>query len=187
MKKKNVIGALAAILLVALVCVPAGAQVLGNPVTDIVKPLSIKLGAFFPSNGPDQHGGGSTQFSAGLDYALSKTTQLNPTIPSTYFDYEGGTKSGGHSDVYGLGLAIRTENINVTSFKPYIGAGVGVYDIDEKRYDNGNSSNKVNVGGKVFLGGELNSGFFIEANYQILPSASGVNPSGFGAQLGYRF
>src|SRR5579872_2713926 len=59
-------------------------------------PLSIKLGALLPSTAAATHNGGSAQVSAGVDYAVGKTTEDNPTIPSVYADYNGGSHSGGH-------------------------------------------------------------------------------------------
>ena len=48
------------------------------------------------------------------------------------------------------------------------------------------------VGGKIFLGAELNSGPFIEAAYEILPQSTHINGSsyrfdGFDVAVGYRF
>ena len=163
----------------------ASAQTTSEPVQ---KPLSIKLGVFFPTSGHAENVGGDAQFSAGLDYAITKTLTRAPIIPSVYFDYEGGARNTGHTDVYGLGVAGRTYfNSPLTaSVLPYAGVGVGVYDEDLKPSDQ-NSENKVTVGAKVFLGTEFTNNVFVEANYQFIPSASGINPSGPGVQVGYRF
>lgn len=173
---------LLALTLFAAMRTAASAQTFTPNVQD---PYSIKLGMFFPSNGDARSAGGSTQFSAGLDYALAKTTSDTPALPSVYFDYEGGA-SNGHIDSFGLGAAIRTLTTSADNrFTPYVGAGAGVYYEDGNH--NGNSDTNVGIGAKVFVGENIGQGLFVEGNYQFLPSTAGINPSGFGVQLGYRF
>ena len=77
-----------------------------------------------------------------------------------------------------------------TSFSPYLGAGIGAY----FSHASGNGTDKTNtqVGGKIFLGAELNSGPFVEAAYEILPQSTHINGSsyrfdGFDVAVGYRF
>ena len=157
-------------------------------------PLSIKLGALIPTNSAATHNGGSAQISGGVDYAVGKTTQDNPTIPSVYADYNGGSRNGGHVNTYGAGVAVRGYGnkpgaANSTGTSPYIGAGIGVYHSDIKNTQNGavRSGNTTSIGGKVFAGLEFSQNYFVEANYQFLPSKVGVNPSGVGLQIGARF
>ena len=154
----------------------------------VQKPVTIKLGGFFPTSSSGRDAGGSGQVSAGLDYALTKTTSDNPLLPSVYFDYQGGNRHGGRADSYGLGVAARyyVGTPALAQVSPYVGAGVGVYDEDLKR--NGNDGgNTVNVGAKIFGGVEFSQSFLVEINYQFLPKHNGINPDGFGAQIGYRF
>jgi hypothetical protein len=174
--------------LVGAMAFSASAQILNTPTTDVQKPFSVKLGVLFPTTGAAQNFGGSTQFSAGLDYALAKTTADNPALPSLYVDYTGGSRNGGHIYSTGVGVAIRTFTSSIGNHgqAPYVGAGVGVYDTMGKRAG-GTSNTDVNFGGKVFVGDEISGGFFIEGNYQFLPSSRGINPSGFGVQAGFRF
>jgi hypothetical protein len=184
-------GAIAALAFVTLMAVSAGAQVLNQPTQAVANPLSVKVGAFWPSSGTASHSGGKNQISAGLDYAVSKTSSSNPSLPSVYFDYEGGTANSGHLDTYGLGVAIRSYSntpgaVKSSTGSPYVGAGIGAYDQSGKQ-DNKNSVSKINLGGKVFVGDEFTGGFFVEANYQILSSIAGMNPSGVGLQVGMRF
>lgn len=158
-------------------------------------PLSIKLGALFPTSNSGSDNGGSAQISAGADYAIGKTTQNNPALPSVYFDYNGGSRRGGHVNTYGLGLAIRAyanapSGANRQAVSPYYGAGIGVYHVDVKdaRYaPYTRSGQTTSVGGKIFAGLEFSGDYFVEANYQFLPSKAGVNPSGVGVQIGVRF
>ena len=154
----------------------------------VQKPVTIKLGGFFPTSSSGRDAGGSSQFSAGLDYALVKTTSSNPLLPSVYFDYQGGSRNGGHTDSYGLGIAARdyVGSPALAQVSPYVGAGVGVYDEQLKRGGT-NSKNTVNVGAKLLAGVEFSQSFLVEVNYQFLPKHNGVNPDGFGAQIGYRF
>jgi len=157
-------------------------------------PLSIKVGALFPSNSDATHNAGTADISAGVDYAFGKTTQENPALPSIYADYNGGSHNGGHVNTYGVGVAVRgyankPGAANSSGVSPYIGAGVGVYhsDIKNTRPAVAVSGSTTSVGGKVFAGLEFSQNYFIEANYQFLPSKVGVNPSGVGLQIGARF
>ena len=154
----------------------------------VQKPITIKLGGYFPTASSGRDAGGSSQFSVGLDYALAKTTSSNPILPSVYFDYQGGSRNGGHADSYGLGVTVRdyVGKPALAQVSPYVGVGLGIYDEQLKRNGTG-SSNNANVGAKLLAGVEFSQSFLVEVNYQFLPKHNGVNPDGFGAQLGYRF
>lgn len=160
----------------------------------VTNPWSIKLGALFPTNDRASDNGGNTQFSAGLDYAFGKTTQNNPILPSVYLDYNGGSRNGGHVDTYGLGVAVRAyanspAGANRQAVSPYVGAGIGVYNTDAKNNTSfyTRSGNNTSLGGKVFAGLEFTGDYFVEVNYQWLPSEAGINPDGVGLQVGARF
>ena len=165
----------------------AGAHAQAPATQSVQKPITIKLGAYFPTASSGRDAGGSTEFSAGLDYAFAKTaTTPSPILPSVYFDYQGGSKNGGHSDSYGLGIAARYYTSTPgASVSPYFGAGVGIYDESLKRNGGGSSSN-ANIGAKLLAGVEFSSAL-VEVNYQFLPKHNGVNPDGLGVQVGYRF
>ncbi len=165
----------------------AGAQAQAPATQPVQKPITIKLGAYFPTAGSGENAGGHTQFSAGLDYAFAKTTTTpSPILPSIYFDYQGGSKNGGHLDSYGLGVAARYYTSTPgASVSPYFGAGVGIYDESLKR-SGGNSGSNANIGAKLMAGLEFSSAL-VELNYQFLPKHNGVNPDGLGLQVGYRF
>jgi len=168
-----------------LISIAIGAQA-QTPTQPVQKPITIKLGAYFPTASSGRNAGGSTEFSTGLDYAFAKTTTGNPLLPSVYFDYQGGSKNGGHSDSYGLGIAARYYTSTPgASVSPYFGAGVGIYDESLKRSGGGSSSN-ANIGAKLLAGVEFSSAL-VELNYQFLPKHNGVNPDGLGVQVGYRF
>jgi len=158
---------------------------------EVQKPLSIKVGANFPSNSDARNVEGNTTISAGLDYAFVKTNQYNPTLPSVYFDYAGGSKNGGHVNTYGLGVAVRQYTTapsgnNERGVSPYIGAGIGAY-FNNIKNSSGDSGNNTVFGGKVFGGVEFSGNAFVEANYQFIGASKGVNPSGLGVQVGLRF
>ena len=63
----------------------------------------------------------------------------------------------------------QSSNGTGTSVSPYLGAGIGAY--FSHASGGGTSKTNTQVGGKIFLGAELNSGPFIEAAYEILPRA----------------
>ncbi len=187
----NPVTGLSAATLVTVKDAQGNAQIVQTPTQPVQKPISVKVGAFFPTQSSGRNQGGSTRISASLDYALIKTAQNNPTLSSIYLDYEGGSKHGGHADTYALGVAVRTYTntpsaANGSRLSPYVGAGIGAYDVDVKN-QNSHSANKVGFGGKVLAGLEFSQAYFVEANYQFVPQQRGVNPSGFGLQVGARF
>lgn len=195
MKKTAMIGLLGLLLGTAA---GAGAQA-QTPDTTVQKPISLKIGAFFPTDGNVKDGTHNTWIRAGADYAFAKTDAENPLLTSVYFDYAGSSSGGNHANLYGLGVAARdyfntnsTANGVVgsgTSVSPYVGAGIGVYFLNASASGDENKTDTT-VGGKVFLGAELNTGPFIEVGYNILPqkiSYYDVNFSGFDATVGYRF
>jgi len=172
----------------------AHAQVVGQS-NQNQSQFSVKVGGFFPTNASASDNSGSTVLSAGLDYAIPSTGQNSTTsLPSLYFDYDGGSRNGGHVDTYGVGVAVRSSSVpsnpaSKAGLQPYFGLGVGYYDVQVKNTHVAPSvsGTKATFGGKVFVGVNLTSSFFVEANYQLISSEKSVNPSGFGAQVGLRF
>lgn len=147
----------------------------------------IKLGIFNPSGSNGKTYMGSTVFSAGLDYTPPGIPGVQR--PTIYGDYEGGTKNGGHVDTIGLGVATKWSPPVVgqlTKITPYAGIGVGGYWLNITNGATSQSGKSITVGGKVFAGLNFDK-YLIEANYQLLPSEHGVNPSGFGVQVGMQF
>lgn len=148
---------------------------------------NIKVGIFDPQNGDATHNGGSTQISAGIDYTAPGVP--GAPRPTFYGDYNAGSKNGGHVNTIGIGVAQKWSPPlvgTVTHVTPYAGIGVGAYRVDVKNTNNGESGTNTTIGGKVFAG--LNFGkWIVEANYQLLPSTKGVNPSGVGVQVGVSF
>ncbi|MBV9850729.1 MAG: outer membrane beta-barrel protein [Armatimonadetes bacterium] len=196
MKKTLIVGMLG-VLLGGVAGAGAQAQ---TPDTAVVKPTSIKIGAFFPSNGTVKSATHNTWFRAGIDYAFAKTTSTNPLLTSGYVDYAGSSGNGNNASLIGIGVAARdyfttaATGANAvgsgTSVNPYAGAGIGVYIAHGS--GSGSSVTSTQLGGKVFLGAELNTGPFIEVGYDIVPKSfsvagSSIRADGFDASVGYRF
>ena len=159
------------------------------PTQPVIKPLSIRLGAFLPTDGSGRSQGGSTQIAVGADYAFTKTTADTPVLPLVYLDYQGGSRSGGHADLYGVGVGVRAhpDRTNGQQVIPFYGAGIGLDFLDAKS-GGGRSTTKGMIAGKLELGVELNTGPFAEAEYQIVPSSvNGIHDSGFNIMVGDRF
>ena len=49
------------------------------------------------------------------------------------------------------------------------------------------SKNSITFGGKVYTGYEFPSGWLVEANYQLIGKVGGIDPSGYGLQIGFKF
>src|SRR5690242_5737515 len=82
----------------------AGTAVKADDAVPVQRPTSIKLGVYLPTGGGAKDVSGSTVFAAGIDYAFSKTADEAPIEPLAYFDYAGGSKNGGHVNLYSLGV-----------------------------------------------------------------------------------
>jgi hypothetical protein len=187
MKLNSISAAILTVTAIGVMATCASAQVLNTPTTSVQNPFSVKVGVMLPSNGSSKHVGGSDQLSIGVDYALAKTTDENPSLPSVYFDYTGGQRSNnGHIDSFGVGVAVRSLTTSATSkMSPFVGAGAGIYYTNGNQ--NGSTKSNYGIGGKIFVGENIGGSFFVEGNYQFLPGVNGINPSGFGLQGGVRF
>ncbi len=190
MKKTFVAASAAVVAVCALSALAPKADAQVTTMTQPVqRPLAVKAGVFFPTGSHGSSSGGGSQFAVGADYAITKTATANPILPSVYVDYNGGTHNGGRLYTVGAGAAVRTYlgTPGTNGSSPYVGAGIGVYDISARKDGSTESKSQLKVGGKIFLGTDLSSGFFVEASYQLLPSVAQVNPTGLAVQVGYRF
>ena len=147
-------------------------------------PLTIKLGGFLPAASGARTFGGSVQLSEGGELVIGGAGATTGVI---YVDGQSGKDGGGHLYSYGAGLAARQTGASFwKGTVPYGGAGLGYYvsDIDTGF---GNPANRQGgLGGKLFAGLGFGKNLIGELNYQFLPTAAGINPSGFGFQLGLR-
>jgi len=179
--KKILVSALAAVTALGLGTTAVKAQTV-----DLQKPVTIKLGVFFPSNGTVQNKVGNDFFAAGAELGLSKTTADQATVPLLYVDYNGDSSSGQHLYDTGVGIGVRQYlGSPDASSTPYVGAGVGAY-FDQASL-NGSSENKTNVGFKLDVGYEFDHSWLLEADYTDAGSAAGITADGFSVLAGYRF
>lgn len=155
----------------------------------VVKPISIKIGAYLPTDGSARSAAGSTLLAIGADYAFQKSAADSPVEPLVYADYTGGSKNGGHLDLFGIGVGLRAypDRTNDESVIPFYGVGIGLDALDA--HGSGSSSKtNIQVGGKVEVGVEMNTGPFAEAEYQYVPQkADGIRADGFNVMVGDRF
>ena len=182
--KKTMIVSTVALLVSVLGTSAAQAQSTDAPVQ---KPISLKVGGFFPSSG-DARQLGDTWLHVGADYSFGKSESDSPLLKLAYVDYAGKKKDGVTGQFVGVGLGVRSyANKTMTStYSPYYGAGIGVY--FEQGKGGGETKNQTGVGLKASLGLEMNQGAFIEAGYTYLPQKiEHTDLSGFTADIGYRF
>ena len=184
MKKTMAVGMLG-LALVGLLGTGASAQT--TDAAPVVKPITIKLGAFFPTNGALKNAVGKTWFTAGADYAFSKLGDQQNLMPLVYADYAGTNKSGLTVDYVGVGPGARyyLTAPGVSTTTPYVGGGVGAYFLHAS--GNGASYNKTKFGFKVNAGIEFQQLYLVEVNYTNAGSESGTRFDGIGLQVGARF
>ena len=155
----------------------------------VQRPISIKLGVFLPSDGNVKSAVGNTAFTAGADYAFTKTATASPILPLAYVDYAGKSKNGVRLSFVSVGVGVRAYANRATNTKvaPFYGAGIGAYFLNGS--GGGTSNNNTVLGGKVNLGVELNQGPFLEAAYQVTGKYknSSSNANGLSFMVGDRF
>jgi hypothetical protein len=195
---KKLIATLALAGLGAFSATAANAQ--GTETTGVVKPISIKLGGNFISDGDTRKAIGNPLVNIGVTYDFGKTVSANPLIYSAYLDYfiPRSKKTDGvdaRGEAIALGGQVRYLIVppGAGSFVPYGGVGLGIYNARVRAEAGGDtfSKNTTGVGGKLFLGAELASGILGEIDYNFIPKINvpggSAKFSGFGARIGYRF
>lgn len=171
-------------LLTALMVLAAPAMAADTDVRPTEKPIRVLVGLFQPTAG-----GAKSALHLGLGYDFLKSKDKAPTIYNVYVDYNSrrvtvpvgeGTERRDVSRT-GIGVSARflTDSAN-NAARSYYGAGIGSYTVK-------NGTSKSNLGGKAFVGHELNSGVFAEADYTFIAKVNGTDPSGWSARVGFRF
>ena len=189
MTKTTAVGLLAAALGSAL-CGFLGTSASAQSTTPAAKPITIKLGAFFPSGRGLKDGVSDTWFSAGAEYALvphGTQAETPPSLaPLLYVDYAGINKHGINADYVGVGPGARYYlSAPGSTLMPYVGAGIGGYFLHAKGF--GTSENKTQFGYRLNAGVEFNQAYLFEINYTDAGSLNGTRFNGFNVQLGARF
>lgn len=135
------------------------------------RPYRLSVGTY------DANTGGSRRsFNFSYDLAFKKPTQ---GFYSVYVDTNSKRRNGVTNSLTGVGVSLRLENAG-TDGHFYRGVGLGLYTIKA-------GATRSRMGGKLFVGYERKEGVFAEAGYTLIPKVSGVNASGLGLSLGYRF
>jgi len=150
------------------------------------KPITIKLGAFFPSGSRLKDGVSDTWFNAGVEYAVPSGMSQTLT-PLLYVDYAGSNRHGLNARYVGVGPGIRyyLAQPGAGTVRPYVGAGIGAYFLHASGF--GTSANKTQFGYRLNAGVEFSGSYLLEVGYTDPSSLSGTRFSGFNIQLGDRF
>ena len=154
------------------------------------KPITIKLGAFFPSGSRLKDGVSDTWFSVGAEYAVrpsaSGAAPSNLT-PLGYVDYAVVNRHGVNADYVGVGPGVRyyLTPPGTSTLTPYVGAGIGAYFLHASGF--GGSSNKTQFGYRLNAGVEFHQSYLLEINYTDPSSLDGTRFNGFNIQVGAKF
>lgn len=164
-----------------------GAQAQAPEAAPVTKPITIKLGAFFPSDSALKDVIGKTWFNAGADYAFSKVGDQQNLMPLAYVDYAGKSGNGLTVSYVGVGPGVRyyLSPPGAGTVTPYVGAGLGAYFL--RASGGGDSANKTKFGFKLNAGVEFQQMYLVEASYTNAGSESGTRFDGFNLQVGVRF
>jgi len=203
---------LAAPLVLAILSTAAFAQ----PATDIaIKPISVRLGVLFPTNGTTRRFTGRAKGQLGASYALTSVGK-GKFLPRLDLDYFGASRDSGfpvdsppstrHNRLNAYTLTLNAlvpisqrEGLNRG---PYVGAGIGIarshqrtpFSLPAEGAGNGPimfgfpaSSSKTGFAAKAFVGYNFTPNIFGEIGYNELPKVAIYNPSNAFVQLGARF
>ena len=151
------------------------------------KPITIKLGAFFPSGSYLKNATSNTWFSVGAEYAAVPHGAAQSLSPLLYVDYAGSNRNGVNARYIGVGPGVRYALAapGSSTLIPYVGAGIGAYFLHASSL--GGSSSKTNFGYRLNAGVEFNRAYLFEIGYTDPNSLSGTRFSGFNVQVGAKF
>ncbi len=145
-------------------------------------PVSVQLGAQFPTQNNAQNAGGDVQTNLGLNYDIINAPVV-PVQASFAFDFAQGSHGSGMLNTYGFGGAARLTT------PLYAGAGLSIYNVNARyAYPGAVNATSTALGESVFVGDRVLSlpgglNFSLQATYKQIPSFDGINPSNFGVGL----
>ncbi len=145
-------------------------------------PLSVTLGAQFPTQNNAQNAGGDTQASLLVGYDVIHAP-IVPIQASLTFDASQGTHGSGMLNELGFGV----EGALTTPF--YAGAGVSVENVNARpAYAGASNVTQLGLGTSIFVGDRVLSlpggvNFSLQATYKQVAPVDGINPSSYGLGL----
>jgi hypothetical protein len=159
-----------------------------DPYSPVENPISVRVGATFPSNGAERDLQ-NTWLAAGVDYAFGQTTNVaQPVQGLLYLDYTMSSRHSKLNEYLGVGpgahVYFRTKNGGTA--QPYVAAGVGAY--FQRANVTGSSHSNTAFGGKLGAGVDFDRTYFVEGDYTWIGSkVSGVSLDGWALYVGYHF
>lgn len=161
------------------------------------RPVRLMVGGYFPAYQGARDALGQQFISFGASLDVAPRTPYSQFVYSAYFDYFDVVKhtTAGRNEAVLRGGGVVTRyhfTPKPLGFDPYVGAGVGLYNVRLKQ-DYGSSvvKTKTSLGGKFLVGAELPSHVFGEIEYDFLPrperNGSKNKLNGYQARIGYRF
>lgn len=190
--------ATAAACLIAAGSGGAQAQTLKKAIKNLPSdPVRVMVGGYFPAYHGARDALGQNFLSVGASLDVAPKTPTAQFIYSAYFDYLDRVKhnNGGRTEAVIRGGGVLTRyhfTPKPAGFDPYVGAGVGIYNVRLKEnYGSSVVKVKTSLGGKFLTGAELPSHVFGEIEYDFVPrperNGSKNKLNGYQARIGYRF
>ena len=158
---------------IACISVRPAAAAPGPVIPGVGGPSAITAGIYLPNDSNTKDGGGSTQFSGEFRYTLPVPNPLDvPARTVASLGVEFGTSSGKHSTIVPLtvGEVISSKGSPVGAGNFFYGAGLGAYFLNRSGF-----STATRFGGYGELGYNFTSALFLDAKYQIVQHADGLN------------
>ena len=182
MKKLVKCASFAASLLSGTLLIAGIANAAPGPTIPLVgSPTSISFGLFAPNGGDAETNGGNEQYSLDFRYALPIPNPLDVPVRTVGdIGLQTGAKDGNHSTVvpFTVGEMMGANNKSpLAGGNTYFGLGAGVYFLNQSGL-----SSVARLGGYAQLGYNLNSATYLEAKYQFVTHADGLN-----VNIGLRF
>ena len=150
--------------------------------------LTVRGGAYFPSNTRVKNTTGTTWYGGGLDYHFQQKPGISRTVLSV--DYI--QRSSGGNQIRIIPVTVGQFTISGSpeaKYHPYYGVGAGAYFVHQTiPNDVGivETNNVTAFGGYVAAGIEFKDNLLLEARYHILNKVGSATSSGLQVMAGFR-
>jgi opacity protein-like surface antigen len=179
------------LLAVPMMLVLAGAAVAQNPTS----PIMIRAGVANLTEANARDTVGRSPFAIGASYNFGTYANMPNATQWIDLDFLTGSRDGNRLNVYGLSYTVRFDlgQQAEMGFRPYIGAGVGVFQNEFRPTDGGgdfiasDTERSTRFGGKVVAGASLTANFGVEVGYFYSGKVAGARTDNWTIQGTYRF
>lgn len=155
---------------------------------ELDRPFRVTLGPVFPADNDITSLTDDLHLNLGLSYDMWGTVMGTRYYRGGAFvDMTWGRGNGNEFNSFGVGGfgRIYLGDQSASSWRPYVGASLGIYFLDYQLGAIGENSSRIGFG--LFGGVESLNGLFGQVGYRWIGASRGFNGSGLALNVGYRF